>query len=60
VDAGMDRLGGVLEFLERRDRERTLTATQAALGEPAFTAAYAAGRALALAQAVAEALAEDD
>jgi tetratricopeptide (TPR) repeat protein len=59
TDAGFERLGGVLpEPIGRQARERTLAAAQAGLGEPAFAAAYAAGRALTLAQAVAEALVE--
>jgi hypothetical protein len=60
ADAGLERLGGVLaEPLGQQQQERALAAARAQLGEPAFAAAYAAGRALALDEAVAEALAED-
>lgn len=60
VEAGLERMGGVLsEPIGRLERERTLAAARAQLGEPALVAAYAAGRAMALAQAVADALAED-
>ena len=51
------RLGGELPAgLSQREHARTLAATREHLGEPAFAAAYAAGRALSLAQAVTEAL----
>jgi Tfp pilus assembly protein PilF len=60
VDAGLERLGGVLaEPLGQQQQERTLAAARAQLGEPAFTTAYAAGRALSLEQAVQEALATE-
>ncbi|HEY8742093.1 MAG TPA: AAA family ATPase [Chloroflexota bacterium] len=59
ADAGLERLGGVLpEPIGRRERERTLAAVQAHLSEPAYAAAYAAGRELSLEQAVQEALGE--
>lgn len=59
ADAGLERLGGVLpEPIGRQARERTLATARGQLGEPAFAAAYAVGRALSLAQAVAVALAE--
>jgi tetratricopeptide (TPR) repeat protein len=59
VDAGLDRLGGMLQAIGRLERERTLAATREHLGEPAYAAAYAGGRALTLDEAVAEALAGD-
>jgi hypothetical protein len=60
ADAGQERRGGGLpEQIGRRERERTLAASREHLGEPAYAAAYAAGRALALEQAVQEALATE-
>jgi predicted ATPase len=60
ADAGQERRGGTLpEQIGRRERERTLTAARKHLSEPAYAAAYAAGRALALEQAVQEALATE-
>jgi len=61
ADAALERLGGVLiEPIGRGERERTLAATRQRLGEPAYAAAYAAGRALSLEQAVAYALDEPE
>ena len=61
ADAGLERLGAIWpEPTCRHERERTLAAAREALGEPAFAAAYAAGRALMPAQAVAVVLAGAD
>jgi hypothetical protein len=60
ADAGQERRGGTLgEPIGRRERERTLAAARKHLSEPAYAAAYTAGRSLSLEQAVQEALATD-
>ncbi len=59
ADAGLERRGGpLIEPIGGRERERTLAAARERLGEPACSAAYAAGRELSLEQAVTEALQE--
>ena len=51
-----DIFGGSIHAPDRADQERTLAAVRAALGEGAFTTAWAAGRALSVEAAVAEAI----
>lgn len=55
-EAGYTTGGYLLEFIDRGDRARTVAAVRAALGEEAFAAARAEGRALTPEQAAAEAL----
>jgi predicted ATPase/transcriptional regulator with XRE-family HTH domain len=47
---------GLIGFVESREHEAVQAATRATLGEDAWAAAYAAGRALSLEKAIAEAL----
>ena len=51
-----ERTGGAILPFDRENRERTRAAVEAALGEAAFAAALAAGRALPAGMAIAEAL----
>jgi hypothetical protein len=56
ADALRASVGTHITPAERADYERQLAAVRAQLDEPAFAAAWAAGRALSLEQAIAEAL----
>ena len=47
-----------LPIISQAEFERHMAAVRAALGDEAFDAAWAAGRAMSLAQAIADALAE--
>jgi predicted ATPase len=51
---------GIIGYLERLKREMTQAATRETLGERAWAAAYAAGRALSLEEAIDEALSDGD
>jgi non-specific serine/threonine protein kinase len=53
-------LGRILSVAVADEYERTVASARAALGEPAFTAAWAKGRAMALEAAVAFALGDTD
>ena len=52
--------GAPLSAKGRAEAEQDVAAARAALGEDAWAAAFAAGRALSLEQAIAEALSEAD
>jgi predicted ATPase/class 3 adenylate cyclase len=56
TSAVRERIGAPLTPEEHADQERLLAAARAALGEEAFAAAWAAGRAMPLEQAIAAAL----
>jgi hypothetical protein len=58
ADALRDAIGAPLPPVYRAAHEHDMATARTALGDAAFAAAWAAGRALALEQAVAEALAE--
>src|SRR5262249_30544262 len=58
ADAMRERSGAVSSVIWRAEHERNVAATRASLGEEAFTAAWAAGRALSMDAAIAEALGE--
>jgi len=60
ADAVREVAGAGYEGLESPSREPDLASLRATLGEPAFTAAWEAGRALSLDEAIAEALALAD
>jgi len=51
-----ESIGMVLDSAERMEYARTIDSTRAMLGEHAFAAAWAAGRAMTLEQAIANAL----
>ena len=55
-----ERLGTPLTASSQTDVEQAVAAAQTALGEEAWAAAFAAGRALSLEQTIAEALKEPD
>ncbi|MGH8103794.1 MAG: tetratricopeptide repeat protein [bacterium] len=55
-----EAIGAPLPPSDRAEYDRTVAAVRAVLGDPAFTAAYAAGRALPLAAAIQFALEESD
>jgi predicted ATPase/DNA-binding CsgD family transcriptional regulator len=57
AEAQRERLGTPVNSFQRSDYERCVARARAGLGEDAFAAAWAAGRALSLADAVAEAAA---
>ncbi|MGH8104339.1 MAG: hypothetical protein ACREJQ_07455, partial [bacterium] len=59
ADALREAIGSPLPPSERADHDRTLAAVCSALGDAAFTAAFAAGRALPLAAAIEYALSDD-
>ena len=56
ADALLDGIGARLDPADRAERDRQVAATRARLGDAAFEAALAQGRALSLEQAAAEAL----
>jgi hypothetical protein len=60
VDALLEGTGGVIWAHDRADYNRCVTVARAALGEAAFAAAWAEGRALSLDQAYELALADSE
>ena len=60
ADAIRESIGALLAPSGRADRERSLAAVRVALGEAAFAAAWAAGRAMTLEQAAEYALTQMD
>ena len=60
AEALREVIGSELEIMERFNYDRIVPTVRTQLGENAFAAAWAAGRALSLEQAIAEALGDDD